>query len=67
MDSITLRGLQPEHQRYWLAYRLWLDEETPETWESICAMSLNQVHLLNLLLDSRDAAREAARKRRDRG
>ncbi len=44
-----------------------LDEGTNETWESVCRLSLDDVDLYNLMLDSRDEARIRARKGKPRG
>lgn len=55
---MTLRGLQPEHERYWLAYRLWLEDGCRESWPELMSMSLNQLDLLNLALDAKAAARQ---------
>lgn len=62
-----LRDLQPEHHRYWLGYRLVLEprSESGHSWNEVKVMSLNEVHLLNLLLDARDDARARAKRKDD--
>jgi len=53
--------LQPEHERHWLAYRLWLEKK--ESWATLMDMSLNQVDLLNLALNSWQEASKPRKKR----
>lgn len=39
--------------------------ESGHSWNEVKAMSLNEVHLLNLLLDARDDARARAKQKDD--
>lgn len=58
-DHVQLTWLQPEHERYWRGWRLYIERNLP--WSEIADMSLEQVDLENLLLDRVSAARSQPR------